>query len=52
MNREELPAPIQYLIKQMNDKSVNKTLRQNYALRLRDINNVLDDELKKFEKSA
>ena len=52
MSKQELPGPIQYLIKQMNDKQVNKTLRQNYALRLKDINNVLQDELKKFEKSA
>jgi len=52
MNKEDLPAQILYLIKQMNDKTVNKTLRQNYALRLKDINNVLQDELRKFEKSA
>jgi len=46
----DLPVQIQYLIKELNDDRTRPELRANYMIQLKDIRNLIDDEIVKFEK--
>lgn len=48
-NNIELPAHIQYIIKQMRDTSTRKELRANYCTQLEDLRNLLDKEITEFK---
>lgn len=51
-NNIELPAHIQYIIKQMNDSNTRKELRANYCTQLEDLRNLLDKEIVEFKKQS
>lgn len=46
----DLPAQLQYLIKEMSNESTRPDIRANYMLQLKDITKVITQEVEKFEK--
>ncbi len=50
MTNTELPSHIHYLIKEMSNESTRPDIRANYMLQLKDISNVISQEVEKFEK--
>ena len=50
MNNIDLPQQIQYLITEMSNEKTRPELRANYMLTLKDIRDLLDSEIEKFEK--
>jgi len=50
MNKTELPPHLIYLIREMSNDNTRPELRANYMHQLKDIRDVVNQEIEKFEK--
>ena len=50
MNKTELPPHLTYLIREMSNDKTRPELRANYMYQLKDIRDIVNQEIEKFDK--